>query len=144
MVSNQKRRDKGRSLLGGLGLISLAGFLVTLPHAVEDFVYGVPQKYGVGLSVAGFLLAVGYFVQVYGIILLMSERPAGRWITLMIGFTWLAGASWDHLLDLFSAEPYRQGAISRTWIAGIFLWSMTVVSASLFLLYSAYSARRLK
>lgn len=148
MVSNHfasDKRDAERGEASGrrrLAFISLAGFLATVPHVVEDFVYGVPQKYGVGLSAAGMLVAAGYFIQAYGIILLIEGKRAGSWISLMIGGAWLAGALWDHLADLVSAEPYRQGAVSRLWIAGVLLWSAALASAALLSIYSSFRRKK--
>ena len=110
--------------------ISLLGFWVTIPHVAEDFVYGVPQKYGVSLSQAGILLAAGYFVQIVGILLLSQGRRAGLFLSTLIGAIWLAGALWDHLPDLVKEGTYREGPASKFWIAGILVWSGSLAVAS--------------
>ncbi|HZR46147.1 MAG TPA: hypothetical protein VFA47_05565 [Candidatus Manganitrophaceae bacterium] len=110
--------------------ISLFGFWVTVPHVAEDFVFGVPQKYGVSLTLAGILLAAGYFVQMIGIVLLALGRRAGLVLSLLVGSVWLAGALWDHLPDLLKESPYREGPISKVWIAGIILWGGSLAAVS--------------
>lgn len=120
--------------------ISLLGFWVTVPHVAEDFVYGVPQKYGVSLTQAGILLAAGYFVQIVGIVLLAQGRRAGLFLSGLIGVTWLAGAFWDHLPDLIKEGPYREGPASKFWIAGILVWGGSMAVASL--LIFRHSRRR--
>lgn len=124
--------------IGGTRLLIwmlLLGLFVTVPHVTEDFVYGVPRKYGLSVPLAGFLLAVGYFVQFYGLTLLMRGRRAGVWISLLIGAGWLAGALWDHLLDLFTSD-YREGMISKLWVIGLIFWSASLVFTGLFSLYA--------
>ena len=120
----------GRVLVKGVLWISAVGILVTVPHAVEDFVYGVPQKYGVSLTTAGSLLALGYFVQIFGIILLSRGKRGGLFVSFLIGSAWLAGALWDHLHDLLNKAHYREGMISKIWIIGIIVWSGCLAAAS--------------
>ncbi len=111
--------------------ILLIGFLITVPHIAEDFVYGVPQKYGVSLTLAGIFVACGYFVQALGMILLSQGRRGGLFVSLLIGLGWLAGAVWDHSRDLINASHYREGAISKFWIAGIVVWGGCLAASSL-------------
>lgn len=110
--------------------ISLLGVWVTVPHVAEDFVFGVPQKYGVSLTLAGILLAAGYFLQIFGIILLAKGKRTGLLSSLLVGLLWLAGALWDHLPDLLKADPYREGLISKLWIAGIIVWGGSLATVS--------------
>ena len=94
-------------------IVSAASFLVTLPHVFEDFAYGVPQKFGLSILTAGFLVAIGYFVHLIGILLTLNGKQAGLAIQLLIGLGWTAGAILDHLPEVLRAGPYRQGTISR-------------------------------
>jgi hypothetical protein len=110
--------------------ISLFGLWVTVPHVAEDFVYGVPQKYGVSLTQAGLLLAAGYFCQLVGVVLLSQGRRTGLVVSFFIGSAWLAAAVWDHLPDLIKGGPYREGPASKLWIAGIIVWSGSLAAAS--------------
>jgi hypothetical protein len=106
----------------------------------EDLVYGVPKKYGVSLTAAGILLAAAYFIQIWGIIFLSRGKRGGLLITFLIGIAWLAGALWDHLPDLMNKEHYREGMISKFWIAGIVVWSGSLAMSSFFAL--RHSRRR--
>lgn len=120
---------------GRLVWVSLAGLVVTVPHVTEDFVYGVPQKFGLGIPLAGLLLGTGYFVQFYGLVLLLRGRAAGLWVSLAVGVGWFSGAVWEHLFDLFTV-PYREGIISKLWIVGLIVWSALLVSICTFALYA--------
>lgn len=111
--------------------ISLFGLLVTIPHVVEDFVYGVPQKYGLDIGTAGALLAAGYFLQTYAVVLLSERKKGGLFFTFLIGVLWLAGAVWDHLPDLLRMGHYREGMISKVWIVGIIGWAVLLIVATL-------------
>lgn len=120
--------------------ISIVGVFVTIPHVAEDFVYGVPQKYGVSLTAAGVLVSAGYFVQMLGMMFLSKGKKAGLYLSFLIGSTGLAGALWDHLSDLMKGGHYREGPISKVWVAGIIVWSGLLAAASFQTL--RYSRRR--
>jgi hypothetical protein len=137
---DQRRIGAQEVLMKAVLWISLFGILVTVPHVGEDFVYGVPQKYGVSLTFAGVLLAVGYFVQIFGMILLSRGKKGGLLVTFLVGSTWLAGALWDHLRDLLNKGHYREGAISKFWIIGIIIWSGCLAAASFY--HMRHSSRR--
>ena len=111
-----KINDKSSSLIPWLVIVSAASFLVTLPHAFEDFVYGVPQRFGLSVMTAGFLVAIGYFVHVVGMLLALRGKRAGLYILLLIGLGWTGGAVFDHLPEILRAGPYRQGTISKVMV----------------------------
>ncbi|HXC61260.1 MAG TPA: hypothetical protein VNV63_01175 [Nitrospiria bacterium] len=94
-------------------IVSAASLLVTLPHAFEDFVYGVPQQFGLSVMAAGFLVAIGYLLQLIGMLLALHGRQTGLVLLLLIGLGWTVGAMMDHLPEILQAGPYRQGTISK-------------------------------
>ena len=116
--------------------VALASFLVTLPHAFEDFVEGVPEEFGVGVLSGGVLLAAAYAVHVLGIVLTSHGRPAGYAINLLAGLGWFFGAILDHLPDVLSSEPYRAGFPSRLLEVLIMLFGLALVVLSARLLRS--------
>ncbi len=105
--------DKPPSLVSWVIVISAASLLVTLPHAFEDFVYGVPQRFGLSVMTAGFLVAIGYLFQLIGMLLALQGRQMGLVLLLLIGLGWTVGAILDHLPEIAQTGPYRQGAISK-------------------------------
>ena len=108
--------DKPSSLIPWVVIISAASFLVSLPHVFEDFVYGVPQRFGLSVMTAGFFVAIGYFVQVIGMLLALKGRRAGLVVLMLVGLGWAAGAVFDHLQDVLQIGSYRQGAISKVMV----------------------------
>lgn len=93
--------------------VALASFLVTLPHSVEDFVSGVPARFGAGVLTGGFLLGAGYAFHAFGILLASHGRPSGYLINLLVGLGWFFGAVLDHLPDVLFSASYRAGAASK-------------------------------
>jgi hypothetical protein len=110
--------------------LSALTFLATVPHAVEDFQYGVPQKFGMTASAAGILLGVGYAVQAAGIVGVSRGKRWGLIVTLFVGLVWLSGALFDHLTDILSAASYREGLLSRVLVLLIICLSAGVTLLS--------------
>ena len=100
---------------------SVLSFCVTIPHVIEDFHYGVPESFGIHPSIAGLLVGVGLALQVLGIIGVIQGTRWGFVITLFVATGWVLGAVLDHLPDILSREPYRQGLLSRSLEALIIL-----------------------
>jgi len=124
-------KDKPPNLGSWVIIVSAASLLVTLPHAFEDFVYGVPQKFGLSVMTAGFLIALGYLFQLIGMLLASRGRQSGLFLLFFIGLGWTIGATLEHLPDIINSGHYRQGAISKVMellIIGIGL-ILTVLSA---------------
>jgi len=92
---------------------SILSFAVTVPHAIEDFLYGVPRQFGVSNGPAALILGAGYAVQAAGIVGVNRGKRWGLLVTLAVATAWLAGDLLDHLPDLLSSAPYREGASSR-------------------------------
>lgn len=116
-----------------LGL-SAASFLVTVPHAVEDILYGVPEAFGLSSSIAALLLGAGFALQVCGIIGIAGGARWGLWVTFVVALGWFLGAVLDHLPDLLSSAPYRHGLLSRgleALIIGIFASLLVLCGLSL-------------
>jgi len=106
-------KDQAQDLVCWVIIVSAASLLVTLPHAFEDFVYGVPQQFGLSVMAAGFLVATVYLFQLIGMLLALKGRRAGLILLFFIGLGWTTGAVLDHLPDIIKSDPYRQGAISK-------------------------------
>jgi hypothetical protein len=124
-------KNKPPDLVFWVIIVSAASFLVTLPHAFEDFVYHVPQKFGLNVMTAGFLVAIGYLVQLIGTLLATRGRQAGMVLLFLIGLGWTIGATLDHLPEIIKSGPYREGTVSKIMellIIGTSL-ALTVLSA---------------
>jgi len=130
--------DRPPTLILWTVVVSAASLLVTLPHAFEDFVYGVPQRFGLSAMTAGFLVAVGYFVHVVGMLLALQGKQAGLFILFLIGLGWTGGAVLDHLPEILQAEPYRQGTISKVMVL------LVIQTGLILVILSAVAIRQLR
>ncbi|MGB3683445.1 MAG: hypothetical protein WA990_13295, partial [Rubrobacteraceae bacterium] len=110
--------------------VALASFLVTLPHSVEDFVSGVPARFGVGVLTGGVLLGIGYAFHALGILLASHRRPSGYLINLLVGLGWFFGAVLDHLPDVLFTASYRAGAPSKLLEVLVMLFGIVLAALS--------------
>jgi len=101
-------------------------------------VYGVPQRFGLSVMTAGFLVAAGYFVHAIGMLLALKGRRAGLAILFLVGLGWTAGAAFEHLPEILQAGPYRQGTISK--VAELLIIQVGLILAVL----SALAIRQLR
>jgi len=108
--------------------LSVVTFLFTLPHSFEDFVYGIPGRFGLSVMAAGMLLSLAFVTQVVGVLLILHRRQSGLVITLGIALFWFIGAVADHLHDVLVAWPYREGIISKVMEIAIIV-SMALLTA---------------
>lgn len=103
-----------KSFIKALLILSALSFMVTIPHVIEDFQYGVPASFGVDPSIAGLLVGIGLSVQVGGIIGIVRGTKWGLIITFFVSTVWFLGAILDHLPDILSSASYRLGILSRS------------------------------
>lgn len=113
----------------GLSLLTL---IFTLPHSFEDFVYGIPARFGLSVMLAGILLSLAVIAQVVALLLVSHRRLSGVVITLAIALFWFVGAVADHLHDVLLTSPYREGDISKVMEVGIMvsMAALAVISAA--------------
>ncbi|MCA1668562.1 MAG: hypothetical protein LC793_14440 [Thermomicrobia bacterium] len=117
---------------------AVASLLVTLPHSFEDFVAGVPGRFGLSVLAAGFLLACAYAVHVVGIVLAARGSMWGSAINLLVGIGWLLSAAIDHVPEILRSGPYRAGLPSKAFEVGI----MAVATALIVVSARALGARQ--
>ncbi len=110
--------------------LSVASVLVTLPHSIEDFHYGIAARFHLGLLPAAFGLAIGYAAQMVGLALASHRQRSGYLISLAVGLIWFLGAVGDHLRDVLTTWPYRAGLISKTLEVLIMLLAAALVIAA--------------
>lgn len=121
--------------------LSLLLLWVSIAHSLEDFVYGIPARFGLSVATAARLLGAGYVVQVTGVVLSARGQRAGYVLTLATGAGWTLGAAIDHLGEVLTAWPYREGVISKALEVGIMLTGGMLALVSLWVLLSSLSLR---
>lgn len=114
----------------------LIGFSVA--HSFEDFVYGVPARFGFSLAVAASLTGMLYAVQAALIAFAVREYAWSFLANAFVGLVWLAAAVMEHGRDLLFVSPYREGAISKVFVVGVLISGLLLALAG----YGAWRARR--
>jgi hypothetical protein len=103
---------------------------VSLAHSLEDFVYGIPARFGLSVASAAIILGAGYVIQVIGIVLASKATRSGYLLTFATGAVWAIAAAVDHLGEVLTVWPYREGIISKALEVGIMLIGITLALAS--------------
>jgi hypothetical protein len=101
-----------------LAWVSSVTFLFTIPHSIEDFSYGIPQRFGLDFLTAAVGLGVVLTAQVWATAALHWRPMLARWQLLVIGLFWVIGALADHASDLVS-PTWRSGVPSKALVVGI-------------------------
>jgi len=110
-----------------LAWVSSATFLFTIPHSIEDFTYGIAQRFGLSVLTAGVGLGIALAIQVWATAALGWRPRLARSVLLAIGLFWVIGALADHVPDLLSAN-WRSELPSKALVVGIILSQAWVVA----------------
>jgi hypothetical protein len=110
-----------------LAWVSSVTFLFTIPHSIEDFTYGIAQRFGFKVLPAAVGLGIVFALQVWATAALGWRQLYSRWLLLVIGLFWVVGALGDHVPDLISSS-WRTGVPSKVLVVGIILSQAAVVA----------------
>lgn len=97
-----------------LAWVSSVTFLFTIPHSIEDFTFGIAQRFGLSVLVAAVSLGIAFAVQVWATAALDWRPTLARSLLLLIGLSWVIGALADHVPDLFK-RPGGPEPLPRLW-----------------------------
>ncbi|GAC1448677.1 MAG: hypothetical protein PVSMB5_35610 [Ktedonobacteraceae bacterium] len=131
---------KAQAIIVGLSLLLLG---ISIAHSLEDFVYGIPARFGLSVATAALLLGAGYVVQVTGILLATRGQRIGFVLTFATGVGWSIAAALDHLGEVLIVWPYREGVISKALEIGIMLTGGGLALVSLWTLLPLHQRRML-
>ena len=112
--------------MGRLAWVSSITFLFTIPHSIEDFTYGIAQRFGLAVLTAAVGLGVAFAAQVWATAALDWRPAQARSLLVVIGLVWVLGALADHVPDLLNAA-WRTGVPSKTLVVGIILSQALVI-----------------
>lgn len=110
----------------------------TIAHALEDFVYGIPARFGFEVAPAAALVGVAYALHMVFIALAARGARSGYLGNMAVGTLWFLAAVFDHFSELLFASPYRAGALSKLFIGGTILSSLVLAFVS----FAAWRASR--
>jgi len=123
-------------------VVGVAALLVgvSVAHVCEDFVYGVPERFGVAVAPAAVLVGLAYAIHVILIALAARGEALGYLGNLAAGVGWLLAAALDHLGEVLFDSPYRAGFVSKALEVGIMLAGLALATVS-FLAWRARATR---
>ena len=110
-----------------LAWVSSVTFLFTIPHSIEDFTYGIAQRFGLSVLAAATGLGIVLAAQVWATAALGWRPTLARSLVLAIGLFWVIGALADHVPDLLTPD-WRAGVPSQALVVGIMV-SQALVAA---------------
>ena len=108
-----------------ISYLALATFAV--PHLIDDFLFGIPEEFGITNCLAQAL--AGLFILIYAWILIQLARDLRRgvyWAMGMGGFLALAGIL-KHIPLMLQPGPYWSGWFSEALIFGLILSGIGVI-----------------
>jgi hypothetical protein len=118
----------------GSNLVVLAALLLSffaIPHLIDDFLFGIPEDFGLTNQSAQVLSGVFAFVLVLCTVLAARNLKAGYYACLSLGlFLALAGAL-RHLPRMISPEPYWSGWFSELLIYGLIASGLILAGVSI-------------
>jgi hypothetical protein len=138
-VDAQQQEARGRQRRQAW-VVALAALLigVSIAHVLEDFVYGIPARFGLEVAPAAALVGLAYAGHAILVALAARDQVLGYLGNLAAGIIWLAAAAVDHLGEVLFATSYRAGLISKAFEVGLILSAMALAIAS----FAAWRSQR--
>ena len=138
-MSDDSARDE-RSKTRETWVVGLAAVLIgiSIAHVLEDFVYGIPARFGFDVAPAAALVGLAYLAHAMLVGLAARDHTVGYLGNLAAGVFWFAAAAYDHLGEVLFAEDYRAGLISKGFEVGLMLSAIALAVSS----YVAWRSRR--
>ena len=105
--------------------LALAFFAV--PHLIDDFLFGIPEEFGISVHLAQTLSGIFIILYLGILILLVQERKGGVYAAMGMGsFLALAGIL-KHIPLIILPGPYWSGWFSEALIIGLILSGLAVL-----------------
>ncbi len=104
--------DAGRVALAA----SVVSFVGIIAHSMEDFLEGVPARFGLSMSAAAWLLGIAVAIQI-GLLVVAAHghNRAALAGVAVYGIGWVLAALADHPQAVLPGT-FRQGFSSRAWV----------------------------
>jgi hypothetical protein len=133
--SQSERRQKRSNWVIALATLLIG---VSIAHVLEDFVYGIPARFGFEVAPAAALVGLAYAGHVVLVVLAARDHVLGYLGNLGAGVIWLVAAGVDHLGEVLFATNYRAGLISKGFEVGLMLSAIGLVASS----FASWRSRR--
>ena len=110
------RKYRWGNLVIGVGLVLV---FFSAPHFIDDFLYGIPEEFGLTDQQTQVLAAIFHVQLIVFFVLTARERKAGYYGTLFWGVLLTLAGILKHLPEILKPEPYWSGLFSEALIIGM-------------------------
>jgi hypothetical protein len=122
------KRYKWSNLVIGVGLVLV---LFSAPHLIDDFLYGIPEEFGLTNQQTQILAGIFHVQLIVFFVLAARKLKAGYYGLIFWGiFLALAGIL-KHLPKILKPEPYWSGPFSETLIIGMIISGIVLAITSI-------------
>jgi len=111
--------------------VGLALVLFSAPHLIDDFLFGIPEEFGLTNQQTQVLAGIFHVQLIVFFVLAARKQKAGYFGLVFWGiFLALAGIL-KHLPKILKPEPYWSGLFSETLIIGMILAGIILAITSI-------------
>jgi len=122
------KKYKWSNLVIGVGLVLV---LFSAPHLIDDFLYGIPEEFGLTNQQTQVLAGIFHVQLILFFVLAARKRKTGYYGLVFWGiFLALAGIL-KHLPKILKPEPYWSGPFSETLIIGMIFAGIVLAITSI-------------
>ncbi len=122
------KKYKWSNLVIGVGLVLV---LFSAPHLIDDFLYGIPEEFGLTNQQTQILAGIFHVQLIVFFVLAARKQKAGYYGLIFWGiFLALAGIL-KHLPEILKPEPYWSGLFSETLIIGMIFSGIVLATTSI-------------
>ena len=122
------KKYKWSNFVIGVGLVLV---LFSAPHLIDDFLYGIPEEFGLTNQQTQILAGIFHVQLIVFFVLAARKRKAGYYGLAFWGiFLALAGIL-KHLPEIVKPEPYWSGPFSETLIIGMIFAGIVLAITSM-------------
>ena len=122
------KKYKWSNLVIGVGLVLV---LFSAPHLIDDFLYGIPEEFGLTNQQTQILAGIFHVQLIVFFVLAARNRKVGYYGLVFWGiFLALAGIL-KHLPEILKPEPYWSGLFSETLIIGMIFSGIVLATTSI-------------
>lgn len=116
MATTTNRSAKWRQ---GVIILSVLLFFFTVPHTLEDFATGEPDKAGAPVAVLALVISTLFALQAVGLFWIGQKQRRGHFVHVGIGLFWPIASGVAQLPTILSTPLYRSGALSVLYVVGL-------------------------
>ena len=117
-------------------------YSVAIPHLIDDFLYGIPEEFGMSNLTAQFL--AGGFTALMALVVILVTRgsTAGMIMAGVLGGFLALAAIIKHIPLILLSGPYWSGLFSESLIYGLVISGLSLSALSAYVLQVKRKAQR--